>query len=54
MLIRLAHTAQLPAAELAAVRALLEGAFTDFDLPGWVSLDLDGELIADWRAGDVW
>jgi hypothetical protein len=35
MLIRLAPTAQLPAAELAAVRVLLEGAFTDFDLPGW-------------------
>ncbi|VVJ23257.1 aminoglycoside 2'-N-acetyltransferase [Amycolatopsis camponoti] len=34
-MIRLAHTAQLPSAELDAVRALLEGAFADFDLPGW-------------------
>jgi aminoglycoside 2'-N-acetyltransferase I len=33
--IRLAHTAQLPAAELGAVRDLLEGAYQDFDLPGW-------------------
>ncbi|MGW4059158.1 GNAT family N-acetyltransferase [Amycolatopsis sp. NPDC004747] len=33
--IRLAHTAQLSAADLLAVRALLEGAFRDFDLPGW-------------------
>lgn len=34
-MVRLAHTAQLPAADLLAVRALLEGAFADFDLPGW-------------------
>jgi aminoglycoside 2'-N-acetyltransferase I len=33
--VRLAHTAQLPAADLLAVRSLLEGAFPDFDPPGW-------------------
>lgn len=35
MLIRLAHTAQLSAAEFLATRTLLEGAFNDFDEPGW-------------------
>ncbi|MFJ1766109.1 GNAT family N-acetyltransferase [Amycolatopsis sp. NPDC088138] len=34
-MIRLAHTGQLPAALLDSVRTLLEGAFKDFDLPGW-------------------
>ncbi len=34
-MIRLAHTAQLPEGELLAVRALLESAYRDFDLPGW-------------------
>ncbi|MGW5715956.1 GNAT family N-acetyltransferase [Amycolatopsis sp. NPDC003865] len=34
-MVRLAHTAQLPPADLQAVRALLEGAFADFDPPGW-------------------
>ncbi|MEV6619326.1 GNAT family N-acetyltransferase [Amycolatopsis sp. NPDC051106] len=34
-MIRLAHTAQLPESELLAVRTLLEGAYADFDLPGW-------------------
>ncbi|WP_326945237.1 GNAT family N-acetyltransferase [Amycolatopsis sp. NBC_01307] len=32
---RLLHTAQLSDAELLAARALLEGAFKDFDLAGW-------------------
>ncbi|MFG1640339.1 GNAT family N-acetyltransferase [Amycolatopsis sp. NPDC049252] len=34
-MLRLAHTAQLSDAELLAARALLEGAFKDFDLAGW-------------------
>jgi aminoglycoside 2'-N-acetyltransferase I len=34
-MLRLAHTAQLSATELASARTLLEGAFKDFDLDGW-------------------
>jgi hypothetical protein len=53
--VRTAYTADLDIATLTAARALLEeGDGAVFVFPVVPPLDLFGELVCDWRDGDVW